>query len=267
MSDVNSTVITPVKTNPLDASYLAPTAGQDVDAEDVQLVTQKLADGLHRTSAFLVASIAAMSALTGLIDGEKIMVLDSGLYVYRSAATDTVNSPWVVNGPSGIGRFLHVLYMRTFTQPVNGYVATANGSGFLATPFLFQIEEVQASQDASGTFSTSSTSWVDVGTCSFSGAFASTADRLDISCCARVSATSGISADMRVIVVAGGIDDPIYESYGSFTDSSKNYSISHYYAAHIFGTIVVKLQAKCSAAGTVSVATHSLTAKLIRNHV
>lgn len=265
MSDVNSTVITPVKTNPLEPTFLAPTAGQNVDAEDIHLVTQKLSDGLHRASCYVVAAISGLSALTGLLDGEKIMVLDSGQYVYRSAATDTVNSPWVVNGPSGIGRFLHVVYMRSLTQPVNGFIATADSLGFLATPFKNQVEEVQASHDDTGLFSTSSTSWVDVGTCTFVGTTASASDRIEMAISARVAATVGISVDTRLVITLGGVDTPIYESYWSASDTWNMYSFFHHFAPHLAGTILVKFQAKCSAAGTISVATHSLTAKLIRN--
>lgn len=268
MSDVNSTPISPVKTNALDASYLAPTAGQDVDAEDIQLVTQKLADGIHRIGAYSVPSAGSLGALTGLIDGEKITLRDGGLYVYDAASVAAVNAPWVYNGPGGIGRFLHVLKPQTESQPLNGKFAVADSLGFLATPFHNQVKEIETNTTTGAAWSPASTgSFEDIETLILTEQFTDpSTDLLEIDVCGLASGTAAPNnCQLQVKLIIGGMDYPLSETLTWIQSSNQNFSMKALHAPHLTGEVKVVLQGKVTASGVLVVVNYAMIAKMIRN--
>ncbi len=61
---------------------------------------------VEATSLAIAPSIAALAAMGGLTDGDRVLVTDLGVYRYSSASTATANNTSVVAALSGTGRWL-----------------------------------------------------------------------------------------------------------------------------------------------------------------
>lgn len=112
MPNSPGTTLTAVLATALQTSLVGPDNGENIEDDDVNDLFQKLLNGVNRTARYYLAALADLTALTDPRDGEKFLVRDFGIYEYRSASVAAVASPWIINGPGSVGRFIHTLNAR-----------------------------------------------------------------------------------------------------------------------------------------------------------
>ena len=61
---------------------------------------------VDNTTLVIAPSIAALAAMRGLTDGDRVLVQDIGIYRYAAASTATANDVGIVSAQNGVGRWL-----------------------------------------------------------------------------------------------------------------------------------------------------------------
>jgi len=72
-----------------------------------------------------VANAAALTAISAPTNGSVALIPGAGLYAYNSSSAATVDNVFVVNGPAGVGRWLHEIQGIANTSPGIGVVSAA----------------------------------------------------------------------------------------------------------------------------------------------
>lgn len=145
------TTITGDNNETLVTSLTGPAAGETMDVADVNDPFQSVLNNTLKATTYNVADFTALSAITAPVNGERFWVTNYGAYRYDSASSATVAQPWVIDGPSSVGRYIIANYtIRPSNQIVALYNEGSSSVAALDTTTNTSFEVVNAGVGSSG---------------------------------------------------------------------------------------------------------------------
>lgn len=224
------TPITPNAATALQSTYDGITNGDTANATYVNPILQKIVDNLHRAKKTTYTSPTDLTAISSPVSGEIFHVIGYGDYVYLSSLTDAVESPYIIDGPSSVGRYVYcdALRVHTDVRADSPFLAGCASDGFVESPIKNQVIAIDGIvDDAPSPGYTASDSYVYLGEWTLTGTpHFEIDDVLDIHICGRCDAASGDTGSkgyLRLDVYADSIDYPLAETVRTYAHGTNNY--------------------------------------------
>jgi len=247
--------ITPVPSDPLAATYDGELNGNSATGSYLKGTLQKVVNNLHKALVYNLTVPSDLTGLSGVVNGERFFVPGYGHYTYSSASTATEMSPWIINGPSSTGRFVHETLALTNSaeRVADNLFALCDSSGLLLSPHPNQIVCNDAINDTT-TYNTANSTYVDLvsHTLTVSPAIVS-GDIFEIHICGGYSVVAGGGSDtgsIRAAITIGASTYTLAILERTFNESTSGYWSMHALArANTVGAASLKLQGKYTGGG------------------